>query len=1194
MERKIEEKNLIRRYLLGQLTEDELQQLEKRMMTDSELFNRLLLAEDEMVDEYVEDRLPERDRELFEASFLATADGREQVSFARSLRKYVSAAAAESPDKVIKGHQPFWRKHPAFGSYVRLAAAAVVLLGIGLGIWRVFFYQSEVSKGMAALAQAYRERRPLEARISGLPYAPAARTRGGQEGFEQTERERAKLILLNAASEHPGPASDHALGKLYLAERDFNQAVIQFEKALKADPDNAQLHSDYGVALLELGKSAQMKGEPGRGLEYFAQGLEHLDRALELSPSIFEALFNRALCVQRMGLQQQAIEAWKNYLEKDPSSKWAEEARQNLNLLEGRGQKSSQSREQIFQDFLHAYKAKDDVQAWKLLNQNRDMVGNFIENRLIDEHLDLATKGRNAEADERFDLLSYAGNLEYHQADDRFIYDLTRFYRTATPAQRKNILQARSLMKSGHESFYNNNFDEALKLYSRAKEIFEREGDICEAIYISYPTGYCYLRLLKSEPGLAIFNSLAQSYERLQYKRLLAQTFSAMAYANQDLRDFSTAITNTTRSLKISEGIGDTIGFADSIFQLAGEYGFVSNYRRSLDLHAQALSQALTCLSQPTQLWRNFFSISLTLDQLGLYAAAITYQKEALQLAIEGERPRLACRSYTNLGQMLAKRGGYVEAVNNIERALEIGNSFPERNARIETSAYSYLQLGYVYRQSRDFNKAIESYDRAIQIYNELDSNLFNYMVWKDKLLCCLELGECPSVERDLEMLLEKIEQHRSKILEESNRNAFFDAEQGIYDVAIEFEYSKKGDPGKAFDYSERSRARSLRDLISTKIKVAGSRENPDIRFDDVSQPLGLEEIRARMPEQTQILQYAILKNSLLIWVLSRDGFSSASQRVSVEELNERVRGYIQIISDPSENSIEATSREAVYLYDLLIRPVEGALDKSKQLCIVPDKILNYLPFGALVSAPGKYFIEQHSFVLSPSSNIFILCSEAAHEKGGAKDETLLSVGNPSFDGSLFPDLADLFWAAKEAEAITGYYGSPGPIVGTDATERRVKSEMEKADVIHLATHAIADEWNPMRSKLLLAKEAGSNGVLQAHEIYNLNLARARLVVLSACRTGVEKYYGGEGMIGLSRPFIAKRIPLVVASLWSVNSDSTARLMTSFHRHRKIERMSTAEALRMAQLEMLRDAGSINRLPYNWASFVTIGGYAGF
>jgi CHAT domain-containing protein len=83
-------------------------------------------------------------------------------------------------------------------------------------------------------------------------------------------------------------------------------------------------------------------------------------------------------------------------------------------------------------------------------------------------------------------------------------------------------------------------------------------------------------------------------------------------------------------------------------------------------------------------------------------------------------------------------------------------------------------------------------------------------------------------------------------------------------------------------------------------------------------------------------------------------------------------------------------------------------------------------------------------------------------------------------------------------------------------------------------------------------------------------------------------------MIGLSSPFIAGGVPLVVASLWPVDSDSTAKLMVAFHRHRKQDGLTTAEALRHAQTELLDGSLKEYRRPYYWASFITVGGYAGF
>src|SRR6185503_11799189 len=118
---------------------------------------------------------------------------------------------------------------------------------------------------------------------------------------------------------------------------------------------NAQIESDLGAALMEKGKADRLKDETGKSAEDFASALDHLTKALELDGSLVEALFNRALCRQEMKLFQQAEEDWRAYLEKDPNSKWADEARQNLRLLEEQKQNTTPNKEQLLRQFLSAY-----------------------------------------------------------------------------------------------------------------------------------------------------------------------------------------------------------------------------------------------------------------------------------------------------------------------------------------------------------------------------------------------------------------------------------------------------------------------------------------------------------------------------------------------------------------------------------------------------------------------------------------------------------------------------------------------------------------------------------------------------------------------------------------------------------------------------------------------------------------------
>jgi CHAT domain-containing protein len=100
--------------------------------------------------------------------------------------------------------------------------------------------------------------------------------------------------------------------------------------------------------------------------------------------------------------------------------------------------------------------------------------------------------------------------------------------------------------------------------------------------------------------------------------------------------------------------------------------------------------------------------------------------------------------------------------------------------------------------------------------------------------------------------------------------------------------------------------------------------------------------------------------------------------------------------------------------------------------------------------------------------------------------------------------------------------------------------------------------------------------------------------VLSSCHTAIEQQYGGEGAVGVARPFLASRVSLVVATLWPVDSSSSKQLMTQFHRHRKQSKLLTSEALQRAQLDMLQGQDKRLRHPYYWAAFTLIGRYAKF
>jgi len=332
IEHEAKDEEQIRRYLIGELAEDEIRRVEERIMSDREFSALATFVEDMLVDDYVEGRMEERDRESFEKLLLATPQGAEKVRFTRALKEYAANARP-------KEYRP--KRNAGFGQSVfglprwALVAAAIFLIAAGMGIWRAIFFESDVDKGMIALNNAYRVR-TIEARITGLGYVPRENPRGvGQEKVDYNSLRRSEILLRQATEEDPGAESFHALGRFYLAKGDFDQAIDQFKKAMELAPGDAQIYSDLGAAYLEKGR-ANERSRTGGGAEDFSQSLEYLNKAIDLDENLLESRFNRALVYERSSHTDQAFEEWREYLKRDSNSLWADEARANIEKLRSR------------------------------------------------------------------------------------------------------------------------------------------------------------------------------------------------------------------------------------------------------------------------------------------------------------------------------------------------------------------------------------------------------------------------------------------------------------------------------------------------------------------------------------------------------------------------------------------------------------------------------------------------------------------------------------------------------------------------------------------------------------------------------------------------------------------------------------------------------------------------------------------
>lgn len=934
-----DDKNLLRRYLLGELSEADESQVEVRLLSDEAYLEELDVVESELMDEYVQNKVSPDERAKLESRLLNSKYQQQKLAFARALDEESEARAKVVPIKAPA------RKPVSYSPYFKIAAAVIVAFGLLLILWLLLGRKSDVDRGMVALNQAQGNERLIQSRISELNYAEVRTLRGNQTGLQdQQARDYSERLLLDAVNQKQDAASYHALGRLYLAERNFVKAREQFEKALQKDPRDPQLQSDMGATLLELGQAS----DDGQRLRYFAESLQYLDRALESNSSLPEALFNRALVYQNMPLLPQAKEAWLRYLQIDSTSPWAKEAERNLKLLEEQEREGQSTRTNLHESFLVAYRAKDREAAWTALKQSRSQTGNYIVEKLLDDYLSLNLAGKQKEAAEAGDALSFAAEIEKERVADRYTSDLVVFYRQTRRENYAELVRARQLMNTAREKYDQSEFEPAIALLTEAQKLFAALGDDCEALFAENWIGYNELRLTR-DTSQRRFEKLAQTYSTRGYQTLLAQSLHGLSDALTGQSEFSKASDQAGRALTKAEEIEDDATRLRCLQQFVSLNLRFGKYDEALTYAEKALAAAPEFTNEPKLLWTFYQEIAQILARLDLSGAALEFQREALRLANVAQWPMLITRSLAQLGIILGRRHEFGPAIETGLRAIEEGRKIENENNRLNTISHAHLRLAEIYRLSGNYANALTSYDQALAMFDQLRQGVFLYDAHKGKFLTYLNIGNVSEAQKELDNALTLYGQYRDQIHEERNRNAFFDVGQNIYDLAIDFAVTRLNDKEKAFHYAEDSRA-----LMESGVKP---------------QPFGA--ISGSMPRGVAVVEYAMLSDKLVIFVIAGGKLDVQVQPVPAAALSQEVLSYATSLAH--NRDAEAAKYAAVNLYRLLIQPVERYFGDAQELCIVPDKALSSLPFGALRSPEtGKFLIEEHRLSMLPSFNAFI------------------------------------------------------------------------------------------------------------------------------------------------------------------------------------------------------------------------------
>lgn len=673
--------------------------------------------------------------------------------------------------------------------------------------------------------------------------------------------------------------------------------------------------------------------------------------------------------------------------------------------------------------------------------------------------------------------------------------------------------------------------------------------------------------------------SLIADAERRKFNVLLPAAYYWLGVSDYRRSSLSQTSRNYKTALRLAEAGGNAFEVEHARESLASYYSDLGELEPALSYASEMLPGEDSYYRNPRQVWRDQGTLADLTLKLSLPATSLDFATERLKLAEEiSPDVTLVNWSLRNVVNAAEAKGDYEGALKYACESLRIALEGGDRPENARKTAELYISLADLKSRARDYNSALADYDRALALYERLpELSVGSYRIHKGKLLCFRQLGRREDFDAELSAVRKLSEEYRATIREDSSRQAFFANEQDVFDAAADAALESR-DTRAAYAFVEESKARSLLEFVESDKSVA----EVEADFASVARSLSLAEIQAGLPEQAQVVQYAVLPDRLAVWVVSPTRFDFFEKQVSSVELEKRVEAYRASVL--SKDSGEAVARAARELYELLIPP---GLDGGKQLCVVPDKTLHRLPFASLVSPSGKYLLEEFALSYAPSASVLVLATENARRKENEGVETLLSVGNPDFDREENPNISGLESAADEAKTVAGFYPESLELLGGKATKGAFLRDFEGARVVHFAGHFIVNRRSPANSKLLFA-----GGDLRSSELGAYKLPLSKLVVLSACETGVERYDRSEGAIGIARTFLALGTPVVVASQWKVDSEPTKDLMVAFHRNRKERGLTSAESLRRAQLELMSKGET--KEPFYWAAFSLFGGYANY
>ncbi len=662
-------------------------------------------------------------------------------------------------------------------------------------------------------------------------------------------------------------------------------------------------------------------------------------------------------------------------------------------------------------------------------------------------------------------------------------------------------------------------------------------------------------------------------------------------------------------AVELSTRLGDTEGRAEQLSNLAGVQYFVGRYADAAQLNEDALAITTGAVSQPWAARRRriiLVNLATLYQRLGRDQQALAVYQE---LGASGTelRPGEQAQLLVNLGVLYRRLGDPVKALQTYDKARALfaqdHNVDGELGVLTNRGIVLALDLGRLDEAERQFTDALAAATSVGNRREILHARLYrgeairragdaadpgttdrarpDYVAalelaralrtpeeeWK----ALYGLGRTASDTRAavdyLTQAVAVIEQVRENTRVPSLRSDFLNDKREVYDALIAARLDV-APAAEIFNLLERSHSRGWRERLA------------------LSSSVDLAEVQRALPARTLLLDYwnSAVGSAVIVVTPSR------AEVIRVDVAPPQIKALIDsLAAGPSPSW-----RELAHAVSPLL-PWPRWFDGIDHVVIVPDGAVALVPFE-LLRVRDQLLIERAAVSYTPTA---VTLLRPPPPDAGLRPPWRLQLrafADPVFTSAALDDVpalkGRLTEAANEVRRIRWELAGRATLhVGPDDRKAYLLASNERAPILHLATHAMADGDAMEQSRLLFspASDARTGGAdyLFLKEAYELPLTGVELAVLSACDTERGRLVRGEGVQSFSRAFLAAGARSTVTTLWRVADRPTADLMSVFYHH--LQRgVARDEALRRAKLRLLNSGTPLND-PHYWAAFVLTG-----